>query len=492
MMMRPLLPYTALCLALVACGDPPTDSSDDTVGVDTPAVDTTTDTTSDTVTPDVPEPCGDGDLDPGELCDDGPANSDTAPDACRTSCQPASCGDSVTDAGEACDDGDAWGGDGCDPACAVEAGPFEAEPNNVAYNATVLSGDAVQGSLQDYDIDCFAITVDDNAFLDIELAGADGACDRAVTLSAYDTAGALFASAIGTTAACAHLDPAADASLLYLRAGTYTVCAEGFAGAPVPAYTLSYSVGEDSCASGLVPDAEDDHDGDRIADTCDDDDDNDDVPDSRDNCDMVPNGPNPQSFNTGRDGYIMQWLIAGAFVGEPTTTGCRPSDTQLVGDDDASFEPGLGVETSVGAWQLVLLTDTKIDFLRYYTTSTPRESYAVAWVHPTAEQDAVLWLGADDGVRAWFNGEQVVDVSSCQGVNTDQFSAPVHLDAGWNRVMFKVRDQGGGWGLKARFKTTAGALITDLQVSPGGPFDWLDDQSDSDGDGTGDACDPTP
>ncbi len=49
--------------------------------------------------------CGNGNIDPGEECDDAEANSDTTPDACRTTCALPTCGDSVTDTGETCDDG---------------------------------------------------------------------------------------------------------------------------------------------------------------------------------------------------------------------------------------------------------------------------------------------------------------------------------------------------------------------------------------------------
>jgi cysteine-rich repeat protein len=59
--------------------------------------------------------CGDGFLcntscttGPGggnEQCDNGGANSNVVPNACRTNCRTAFCGDSVTDAGEACDGG---------------------------------------------------------------------------------------------------------------------------------------------------------------------------------------------------------------------------------------------------------------------------------------------------------------------------------------------------------------------------------------------------
>ncbi len=48
--------------------------------------------------------CGDGNVDPGEECDDNVLNSDTEPDACRTDCTLAGCGDGVIDAGEACDE----------------------------------------------------------------------------------------------------------------------------------------------------------------------------------------------------------------------------------------------------------------------------------------------------------------------------------------------------------------------------------------------------
>ena len=49
--------------------------------------------------------CGDGEIDTvtSETCDNGGANSDTLPDACRTTCQPAQCGDNVVDTGEVCD-----------------------------------------------------------------------------------------------------------------------------------------------------------------------------------------------------------------------------------------------------------------------------------------------------------------------------------------------------------------------------------------------------
>ncbi|MCZ7686913.1 MAG: DUF4215 domain-containing protein [Sandaracinaceae bacterium] len=53
------------------------------------------------------ETCGDGLIheDAGEECDEGEANSDTAPNACRVRCVRAHCGDGVIDDAEECDQG---------------------------------------------------------------------------------------------------------------------------------------------------------------------------------------------------------------------------------------------------------------------------------------------------------------------------------------------------------------------------------------------------
>ncbi|HEV8323568.1 MAG TPA: hypothetical protein VG389_18265, partial [Myxococcota bacterium] len=69
--------------------------------------------------PDCPLLCGNGRIDMGEACDDGAANSNTMPDACRTNCGLPYCSDGVTDVmrGETCDDGNTLDGDQCGHGC---------------------------------------------------------------------------------------------------------------------------------------------------------------------------------------------------------------------------------------------------------------------------------------------------------------------------------------------------------------------------------------
>ncbi len=65
--------------------------------------------------------CGNGTLDPGEMCDDGNAVSG---DGCNATCtSDETCGNGITDRpAEACDDGNTAGGDGCSSTCTIEMG----------------------------------------------------------------------------------------------------------------------------------------------------------------------------------------------------------------------------------------------------------------------------------------------------------------------------------------------------------------------------------
>ncbi len=467
-----------LVSALVACGKP-----DETL--------------SDTDTDVALTGCGDGAVDETEACDNGEANSDEAADACRTDCRLAWCGDGVADAGEDCDDGNAFGGDGCDPSCHVENGALEAEPNDVPFQGTpIVPGNAVAGGLREGDVDCYAVDVGENGFLSARVSGPDGACppDMVVRLYGLDDK-SLTDAYPGPDGECAAIDPTSDDHARYLHAGTYAVCVEGLFRSAIPAYRVSVEVGDDSCLSGgTTSNPKDDLDGDGLANPCDGDDDGDGVADLADNCPNMSNGGSSAGFSTARDGWIRQWLIAGAFTGNPVGPGgsCDPSVASLIGDDDATTVPALGAAAGAQTWRAWIAAADAIDFSTVFSASADRESYAAVWVYAPTARDGVLAYGADDGSAAWLDGASLGVDPTCHGVVTDDLELPVSLAQGWHRVLFKVRDHGGSWGLKARFKSTAGAPMTDLEVSLTADATWYDDQNDGDGDGVGDVCDPTP
>jgi cysteine-rich repeat protein len=84
--------------------------------------------------------CGNGVVDPGEVCDDGNNQSD---DGCPADCT-AHCGDGVLDLGELCDDGNQVDGDGCSADCNALDGIALVSPPAVAFSTS--EGDAPPAS----------------------------------------------------------------------------------------------------------------------------------------------------------------------------------------------------------------------------------------------------------------------------------------------------------------------------------------------------------
>ena len=76
-------------------------------------------------------------------------------------------------------------------------------------------------------------------------------------------------------------------------------------------------------------------------------------------------------------------------------------------------------------------------------------AYALVWVESEQEADALLALGSDDGVVAWFNGKRVHTNMVARGYGSKQDVVPVKLRSGKNALMIKVAQGGGGWSLCA-------------------------------------------
>jgi cysteine-rich repeat protein len=425
--------------------------------------------------------CGDGVLDADELCDDGAENSDSAPGACRTDCFPARCGDGVVDPCETCDDGAHLGGDGCTVDCRVETGTPEAEPNE-SWDLATPVGPEANGSLGEDDVDCFSFSVGD---CDATWIDEVAPCARAMVLALVDPAGNVLATGSPEDDGCAAIDPADMPGARHQMAGTWSVCASSLTGAPIDGYALAIATADTEALGIEVTGTDTDRDG--IPDTCDVDLDGDGIENALDNCPEVSNGPDTPAPVLSPGGYVRTWLAAGAFTGGVTTGECRPSEEAFVGED-AALSPTLGDPAGDLTWSAVLLGGDSFDMAsRYSSAAAPREAYALVYLRSGTAETLTLSLGADDGVFAWWNGEQVLDVPSCQGVVADQFQAPIEAIEGWNALLVKVRDWGGGWGTAVRLLRD-GAPATELEPSLVPGASWKPDQTDSDGDGVGDIC----
>ena len=77
-------------------------------------------------------------------------------------------------------------------------------------------------------------------------------------------------------------------------------------------------------------------------------------------------------------------------------------------------------------------------------------------------------MSTDDGGRAWLNGQLIHDKNKSGAVKADEFNVPLKLEEGWNRLLFKVNNVNGTFGLKMRITDAAKAPVPGLEYSPYG------------------------
>ena len=102
---------------------------------------------------------------------------------------------------------------------------------------------------------------------------------------------------------------------------------------------------------------------------------------------------------------------------------------------------------------------------------------------PSAQENVLFSTGSDDAIKVWLNGEVVQEVAANRGRARYQESVRANLKAGSNRVLVKVSEGVGGWGMHFGINAdfTAGGVTYErdpvLDSVPGeniaGPWLWM-------------------
>jgi len=92
--------------------------------------------------------------------------------------------------------------------------------------------------------------------------------------------------------------------------------------------------------------------------------------------------------------------------------------------------------------------------------SAPRYAvaYALTYAYSKNARRADLLVGSDDQVAVWINGKEVHRNNVSRGAFADSDVVSCELNAGWNEVLCKIGQNGGGWGLFLRFNDPSGSL----------------------------------
>ena len=92
-----------------------------------------------------------------------------------------------------------------------------------------------------------------------------------------------------------------------------------------------------------------------------------------------------------------------------------------------------------------------------------RTAYSVAYVYADADKEAILEMGSDDMLKAWMNGEMIVDSPKYQALVRASYKIPVKLKKGKNTLLMKVSQGSHNWEACAALKNADGGLLEGWQ-----------------------------
>lgn len=152
--------------------------------------------------------------------------------------------------------------------------------------------------------------------------------------------------------------------------------------------------------------------------------------------------------------YLDRWLVAGPF---PLTLGeGQTSDSFRTEGFYTDYLEPVGGETAPDfgdpavAWQPYTAPGIYVDFDEALSKAGMVTGYAACAIEADAPTACVLAIGSNDGVRAWVNGEQVLDRPGPRGLKPDTDLVVAALQPGRNTLLFKVEERGGSWQLSCR------------------------------------------
>lgn len=156
------------------------------------------------------------------------------------------------------------------------------------------------------------------------------------------------------------------------------------------------------------------------------------------------------------EGYLLVWQVAGPFQ-------VKGKDSRVVFDTAFPVEDPAadGIEwrplkEGIGSWDINL----EATFLNLDQVA----AYARTRVWSPREQAARIEAGSDDAIKIWLNGKLVHANYAQRSLSPRQDQATVNLREGWNDLLVKVVDHGGGWAFACRLRQPDGGALEDLKA----------------------------
>jgi len=148
--------------------------------------------------------------------------------------------------------------------------------------------------------------------------------------------------------------------------------------------------------------------------------------------------------------FIVGWMVCGPYRGKKTSKPHPPEKP------DAK-----GVK-----WKLVTAAGKRpgvVDLNRHVARRNNVTGYLKAQIWAPEDMEARLEIGSDDGVKAWLNGQVVHDKDVPRSLVINEDKVKVALKKGWNDLLLKVTQGGGGWEVCARVRAADGSKLEGLR-----------------------------
>ncbi len=147
-------------------------------------------------------------------------------------------------------------------------------------------------------------------------------------------------------------------------------------------------------------------------------------------------------------GLINDWKIIGPFPFGDGLNGVYEPEKEV--DFNKSYQ---GLDGKV-KWQSIQTgKDGYLNFITYFSNDGSEfvaMAYAYAEIISPDERDITITLGSNDGAKVWLNEKIIYNVHTGRGAAVDQEFLRVHLKKGVNKLLVKVENLGGNWGLYVR------------------------------------------
>ena len=155
--------------------------------------------------------------------------------------------------------------------------------------------------------------------------------------------------------------------------------------------------------------------------------------------------------NSGRN-HITVWKTAGPFQKRGLTS------IQLL---DVPFDPEKDINSATwqempfGNGSSIWIADLGM-FYRLWRDNAV--AYLVTEVYSRNDQEAMLYFGADEGVKIWLNGSVISEKKEGDGFEPNANQVNINLSKGWNLLLVKSLQRSGIWQFAS--------VICDLEGNP--------------------------